>query len=161
MTIRKFTPGDAGAVSRVMGSAFRSFLKEKFTDLDRKRMTPSFWRRTALVKGAFSETVSFVAEDQGRIIGYIKVTADRNGLGSLEVIGVSPDCFNKGVGRLLMKEAEKFWRKKALRKISTCVSSHNTGALIYYLKNGFIPVGYRKDHFRVGVDEIIMDRFLK
>ncbi|MBI4025006.1 MAG: hypothetical protein HY360_08490 [Verrucomicrobia bacterium] len=29
-----------------------------------------------------------------------------------------------------------------------------------YISNGFVPVGYRKDHFKVGVDEIILDRFL-
>lgn len=33
--------------------------------------------------------------------------------------------------------------------------------LIYYIESGFIPVGYRKDHFKAGVDEIILDRFLK
>ncbi len=32
---------------------------------------------------------------------------------------------------------------------------------MYYLKHDFIPVGYQKDHFFAGVDEIILDRFLK
>ncbi len=32
---------------------------------------------------------------------------------------------------------------------------------MYYLKDGFVPVGYQKGHFIVRVDEIILDKFLK
>jgi len=66
-----------------------------------------------------------------------------------------------GAGKLLMCRAEKFWKARGMRKISTCVSAHNRRALLYYIKNGFVPEGYRRDHFKKGIDEIILGRFLK
>ena len=40
-------------------------------------------------------------------------------------------------------------------------NEHNKKAVMYYLKHDFVPEGYCKDHFREGVDEIILGRFLK
>ena len=77
------------------------------------------------------------------------------------MVGVAPDYFGKGVGAILMQAAEGFWTKKKQRKISTCVSAINQRALIYYIKHGFIPEGYCRDHFRRGVDEIVLGRFLR
>lgn len=160
MKTRKFRNRDAAEVSMIMTAAFSSFLKEKFNEKDRKHFSPGVLRKTSNFKGYASGTVSYVAEEKGRIAGYIKGTASENGLGSLEVVGISPEFSGRGVGTLLMKELEKFWKRKKQRKVHTCVSAHNKKALLYYIKNGFIPVGYRKDHFRKGVDEIILDRFL-
>jgi len=160
MLIRKFKPEDAEAVSKVMIKAFKTFLKDKMSKWELKSFSPEVLKEVSNVKREDSETVSYVAEDKGKIIGYISGSATGRGLGSLGVVGVEPSCLHKGVGTKLMKELEKFWRQKKMRKISTSVSAHNTRALIYYIKNGFIPVGYRKDHFIVGVDEIILDRFI-
>ena len=101
-----------------------------------------------------------MAVDGKTILGYICGTAGDSGLGSLEVVGVDPESFHKGVGKTLMSRLEQFWRENKQRKVRTCVSAQNTRALIYYISNGFIPAGYRKDHFRPGVDEIDLDRFL-
>ena len=161
MKIRKFKPEDAKAVSMIMIEAFKSFLKDKMDKLTLESFSPKTLKKISNVKGNNSETISFVVEEKEGIAGYIRGSANARGLGILEVVGVRPDCFHKGAGMALMKKLEKFWQKRKVRKVSTCVSSHNTGALMYYLKNGFIPVGYQKDHFIVGVDEIILDRFLK
>lgn len=51
-------------------------------------------------KTEHSVTRSFVAEDGGRVIGYLCVSANTKcGLGVLNVIGVDPDTFSKGCGR--------------------------------------------------------------
>jgi len=161
MRARKFQERDARQVSKLMRAAFRSFLGERYTqDLD-SQFSPSVLAKTSLAKSRFSQTVSFVAIDGLSVVGYVKVTADRNGLGSLQVIGVDPDCFGKGIGDLLMTEAERFWATKEQRKISTCVSAMNRRALIYYIKHGFVPEGYCRDHFIPGVDEVILGRFLQ
>jgi len=161
MKIRKFRNEDATDVSGVMIEAFSSFLKERFNAADRKHLSPENFRKISNMSGKTSETISYVAEENGRIIGYIRGIVTINGLASLEVVGVSPDVFHKGVGTLLMEKLEGFCRMKNQRKICTCVSAHNKRALIYYIRNGFIPCGYRKDHFRPGVDEILLDKFLK
>ncbi len=159
--LKEFKMQDAEAVSKIMIKAFRSFLKEKMDKMVLKSLSPESLKKNSSSKTDDSETVSYVAEKNGKIIGYISGSANIRGLGTLNTVGINTDCFHKGVGTMLMKELEKFWRKKGMRKISTCVSAHNTRALMYYLKNGFIPVGYQKDHFIAGVDEIILDRFLK
>lgn len=158
--VRKFEPRDAGQVSELMKQAFRSFLGDRMTSRREARFSPARLRKSAHSKGPFSEAVSLVALDGSKVVGYIRVTASEGGLGSLEVVGTDPGYFGTGVGRALMEGAEKFWRRKKMRKVSTCVSAHNRRALIYYIRNGFFPEGYRRDHFFEGVDEVILGRFL-
>ena len=112
MRIRKFQKHDAGQTSKVMRFAFRSFLAEKFTKDDQERFGPSVLAKGSSSRSRFSETVSFVALDDRQIIGYIRITTDRNGLGSLQMVGVAPDYFGKGVGAILMQAAEGFWTKR-------------------------------------------------
>ena len=160
MRVRRFQARDARQASKVMRAAFRSFLGERYgKDLD-DRLAPAALARGSLSKGRFGETVSFVALDGARVVGYVTVSADRNGLGSLGVIGVDPDHFRRGVGTLLMLAAERFWARKKQRKIATCVSAHNRRAVSYYLAHGFVPEGFCRDHFTPGVDEIMLGRFL-
>ncbi|OQA85732.1 MAG: putative acetyltransferase [Lentisphaerae bacterium ADurb.Bin242] len=156
--IRKFKAGDAEPVAAIMFKAFKSFLGTRIKQED---FTAEYYRKTSNLKASHSETVSFVAHDGEKVVGYLKVAAGNNGLGSLESIGIAPEYFSKGIGSMLFAEADKFWQMKKMRKISTCVSAHNRKALIYYIKNGFIPEGYRRDHFFEGVDEIILGRFMK
>ena len=161
MQVRRFTQQDAEEVSAVMKEAFRSFLGDRWTETDDRYSAPEVFRQTANRKDLFSETVSYVAVEEGKILGYIKGTASENGLGTLEVVGVRPSHFGKGAGTALMRALEEFWASRGLRKVSTCVSAHNRRALLYYIKHGFIPEGYCRDHFREGLDEIILGRFLK
>jgi len=161
MQVRRFAPQDAEEVCRLMKEAFRSFLGDRWTEKDDRYFAPEVLRQSANKKDFFSETVSYVAVEGSEIVGYIKGTASENGLGSLEVVGVRPSHFGKGVGSALMKALEEFWASRALRKVSTCVSACNKRALLYYIKHDFIPEGYCKDHFREGMDEIILGRFLK
>ena len=160
MKIRKFQKRDAAQASKILRTAFRSYLAERYTKDLEDRFAPSVLAGDSSAKSRFSETVSFVAVDGQKVVGYIKVTSDKNGLGSLQVIGVDPDYFGIGIGTLLMKAAELFWARKKQRKISTCVSAINRRALIYYIKHCFVPEGYCRDHFIPGVDEIILGRFL-
>ncbi|OGV51539.1 MAG: hypothetical protein A2017_01850 [Lentisphaerae bacterium GWF2_44_16] len=156
--VRKFRDEDAEQVAKIMFKAFKTFLGDRIKEED---FNAEDYRKTSNVKSARSETISFVAVDGERVVGYLKVVAGANGLGSLDVIGVEPEYFSKGIGPMLFAEADKFWKEKNMRKISTCVSAHNKKALMYYIKNDFIPEGYRRDHFFEGVDEIILGRFMK
>jgi ribosomal protein S18 acetylase RimI-like enzyme len=160
MKIRKFKSEDAQVVSKIMNEAFKACLGDKMDAFDRISFSPEILRKISHGNSFDGKKASFVAEEKGKVIGYIRGSVKLCGLGSLEVVGISPSAFSKGVGTALMKGLEKFWRQNKMRKISTCVSAHNTRALIYYVKNGFVPEGYQKDHFKKGVDEIILGRFL-
>ena len=71
-----------------MRAAFQSYLAERYTKDCEGRFAPSVLAEDSLAKSKFFETISFVAVDGRKVVGYIKVTADRSGLGSLQVIGV-------------------------------------------------------------------------
>jgi ribosomal protein S18 acetylase RimI-like enzyme len=141
LTVRQFRPADAEQASAVMVAAFSSFLPA---------------RNRQLVLDGFAPVVV----DQGRVVGYASGAVNAYGFGTLAVIGVDPRCFRRGVGSLLMRKMLAFWRSRGMRKVSTCVSAHNSRALVFYLKHGFTPVGYQKDHFLEGMDEVLLDRFL-
>ncbi|MFH1572100.1 MAG: GNAT family N-acetyltransferase, partial [Gemmatimonadota bacterium] len=145
--------------SAVMIEAFRSFLpaRNRRTVLegfaaDRLRGTSTFGQKGAT-------TATYVAVDGGQVVGYVSGTVNAFGFGGLSVIGVDPRHFHRGIGSLLMGKMVAFWRQRGMRKVSTCVSAHNSRALVFYLKHGFRPVGYQRDHFLVGMDEVILDRF--
>jgi [ribosomal protein S18]-alanine N-acetyltransferase len=159
--IRKFRKEDASQVAEVMVESFATFFSQQQLSLLKKQFAASRFRKKSLFKDRFSETVSFVALDKKTVVGYLRVMSGSNGLGSLDLIGIRPDYIGKGVGRKLARRADDYWRKKGMRKISTSVSAHNKRALLYYIKLGFVPEGYRRDHFQDGIDEIILGKFYK
>lgn len=159
-TVRQFRPGDAEQASAVMVEAFRSFLPARNRQLVLDGFAPAALRDTSTVGQKDATTACYVAVDNGRIVGYVRGAVNAFGFGTLGVIGVDPRCFHRGVGSLLMRRMVAFWRRKGMRKVSTCVSAHNSRALVFYLKHGFTPVGYQRDHFLEGMDEVLLDRFL-
>ena len=158
--VRRFRPDDAAAASAVMQEAFRSFLRGKKSERILSHFSPENLRSGCTYRHRDATTVSYVAEQGGEVVGYVSGSVNACGFGTLSVIGVSPSHFHLGVGTELMKSMVTFWRKRKMRKVSTCVSAHNSRALVFYLKHGFVPVGYRRDHFIEGVDEVLLDRFL-
>ena len=161
MLVRPFETKDALRASEILVAAFRSYLKDRFDDGLAAHFAPDELVRTAHVEDQFGVSRIFVAEDDGRLVGVVRVTARTNGLGMFDYVGVDPDCHARGIGAMLMARAEAFWAEHKQRKIDTCVSAFNKKALMYYLKHDFIPEGYRRDHFIQGVDEIILGRFLQ
>lgn len=160
INVRCFEDKDAEPVSRILFDSFKSFLGDRLSEEDRE--SPERIIKSSMAKSQDVETVSFVAEINDEIIGYLCVTANlKRGLGILNRIGVDPNRHGAGIGRALFKYAEDFWTKHGMRKIYTCVSSINPQALAFYQKRGFQQEGILKDHFFNGVDEIQLARFLE
>ena len=158
-TVRQFRPGDAEEASQVMIEAFRSFLPAKNRKKVLDGFSPAALRSTSTFGIKDSASVCYVAVVDEKVVGYISGSVNAYGFGTLSVIGVSSRCFRRGVGSLLMRKMKTFWRKNGMRKVSTCVSAHNSRALVFYLHHGFRPVGYQRDHFLPGMDEVILDLF--
>lgn len=151
--IREFTDTDAAQASVVYFESFKSYLKERMEISSPQ--PPEYWlasmRHTTT---ADYENISFVAEIDNRIVGCITVSAAlKRRLGTLIRIGVLPESAGLGVGKKLFAAADEFWRKKNMRKVASCVSSINPGALKFYQSCGFHVEGTLKDHFFEGVDE--------
>ena len=160
--VRPLEDGDAEKASMILIAAFKGFLKDKFDDSLTVHFSPDVLKEEARSKDkhGFSESRIFTAVNNGEVVGVVKVTAGKSGLGVFDYVGVDPESPARGIGSLLMRKAEDFWKERNQRKIHTCVSAHNKKALLYYIKNDFRPKGYCKDHFHEGVDEIMLGRFL-
>jgi ribosomal protein S18 acetylase RimI-like enzyme len=156
IAVRSFRPGDGTAASTVMVAAFKTFIPPGHWRTVFAGFAPESLEATSRGDGV----AAYVAESGGRIVGYARGTVSPFGFGTLSVIGVDPGHLHQGVGSLLMRRMLAYWRRHRMRKVSTCVSAHNGRAFRFYLSHGFRPVGYQQDHFMVGVDEILLDRFL-
>ena len=157
MVIREFEDRDAERVAEIMYESFRTVYD------DPKKVTrrpPAYWIARSHAEDSDRTVTSFVAEVDGTVAGYLNVTALKNfGLGILEVIGVDPKIFAKGIGQALFAEAEKFWKSLKMRKIYTCTSHTNLRAQAFYKKAGFVEEGRLKSHFHSGIDEIQLSKF--
>jgi len=159
ITVRQFRPDDAEEAAQVMVEAFRSFLPAKNRKKVLDGFNPAALRETSTFGIKDADRACYVAVNDGKVVGYISGSVNAYGFGTLSVIGVSESCFRQGVGSLLMRKMMAFWKKHGMRKVSTCVSAHNSRALVFYLGHGFRPVGYQRDHFLPGMDEVILDLF--
>lgn len=158
ITVRPFRSGDGAGASTVMTAAFKTFIPAAHWKTILAGFAPERLEAASLSGGEGS--VTYVATRGNEIVGYVSGSANVYGFGSLSVIGVDPRHLHRGIGTLLMRRMVTFWRRRGMRKVSTCVSAHNGRAFQFYLSHGFRPVGYQRDHFMVGVDEVILDRFL-
>ena len=158
--IREFQDSDAAQASVVYFESFKTYLKERM-DTDAPRSAEYWLQSMRRNTTADYDNISFVAEEDGKVIGCITIAAAlKRRLGTLVRIGVMPGNAGKGVGKMLFAAAEKFWRENNMRKICTCVSSINPGAIKFYESCGFHTEGILKDHFFEGVDEHQLARFL-
>ena len=109
-----------------MTEAFRSFLPTRGRSKVLKNLSPERFRTTSVYGKKDATSAAYVAELGGKVVGYVSGSINEYGFGTLSVIGVSPRIFHKGVGALLMRKMVAFWRKGKMRKVSTCVSAHNS-----------------------------------
>jgi len=129
----------------------------KHVDVSVKHINPNRFARTQgdNVRG-------FVAEVNGRVVGYIAVSFEPDSrLGSINMASVDPDYQRKGIGSMLMEAALEFLKLRGARKVCAAVSHVNRPAIMYYMKHGFIPEGFLRDHFSKGLHEIYMSRFFE
>jgi ribosomal protein S18 acetylase RimI-like enzyme len=159
-TVREFEERDAARAAEIMYESFKTFFKERWGE--DKRGTAEEYKKFLRSETPGNLSVAFVAEEEGKVIGFLHVTASTAcGLGVLHSIGVDPQVFSKGVGRAMVAEAEKLWRKLRMRKIYTCTSHINQRALAFYKSLGFEEEGLLKEHFMEGIDEIQLGKFYK
>ncbi|MBW2995323.1 GNAT family N-acetyltransferase [Candidatus Woesearchaeota archaeon] len=95
------------------------------------------------------KVVFFVAEVNGKLAGmvsgeYRDSAIDRTGI--FHNIIVTEKFRGKGIGKKLLKEIEKYFRKKRCSKMHSLVRPKNKRALKFYKKIGFkVEEGFRID----------------
>ena len=62
--------------------------------------------------------------------------------GNIAMFGLFSEARSKGLGKLLLREAEEYIRKNGGECLYVDTYAANSGAIRYYIKQGFIPVAY-------------------
>jgi ASC-1-like (ASCH) protein/ribosomal protein S18 acetylase RimI-like enzyme len=113
--------------------------------------------------GFFSmEQCMFVAESEGERTGMVHLVLKRQGTVKISPLIVSKTHRSgQGVGTALLQHGETFARERNARTIYCTVALQNTGAYQFFLRRGFTPAGRSPSHYKDGVTEIMMYKFLK
>ena len=160
MTIRRATPGDAGALVELAESVGR--------EEGRWILGTGPWRPVAderrylrTIQG-YPDAAVYVAEDGDRIVGRLSLSRDPHPasrhVADLGLM-VAVSHRRRGVGTALLHAAVEWARGASVRKLELHVFPWNTAAIALYEKFGFVEEGYRKEHYRRGdgyVDAVLM-----
>lgn len=112
-----------------------------------------------LAKGPASEYLFVMADNGTRTIGYICFGPITIAEGRFDIywIAVSPDYTGRGIGRLLMREAEKAVAASGGRYIFIDTSSRKeyVEARRFYERNGYVEAARIRDFFSEDDDKIV------
>lgn len=109
----------------------------------------------------------FVAEHEGRLVGYLAGFGGdyrRNHDNVHIVIGILQAFTGQGIGRRLFEAVEAWARERGLHRLELTVMAHNTRGKALYTKMGFEVEGVKRKSLYVDgawVDEICMAKLLK
>jgi RimJ/RimL family protein N-acetyltransferase len=108
----------------------------------------------------------FVAEDDGRLTGYLSASGGhfaRNKHTAYIVIGVLEEFTGRGLGTALFEALEKWAKQRGLRRLELSVMVHNERGVALYQKMGFEKEGTKRDSLLVDgsyVDEYYMAKLI-
>lgn len=138
-TIRQLEPKDISAILRIQASSPET----------------AQWHRSAYEDIGNAGARCWVAEDQGRLRGFLvaRVTT-----GEMEVLNlaVAADARRKGIGGALLQEAISWGEEMGARRVFLEVRAGNSTARQFYERNGFVPSGIRPKYYRDPVEAALV-----
>ncbi len=132
MIIREYSPLDLNQIVRLEKRAFqvgpysRSMLKRMFS-----------------VKASFS----LVADDEGKVVGYVTAIPIGEMTADIESIAVDPDYQGKGVGGMLLNAVEVEIRKRGYMRSILEVRDKNFESIGFYRKHGYIEIEHLDTYY--------------
>ena len=129
LVIRKLDGEDARDISRINAVITRKPAKDEF-----RRMVEELAQSTG--------NMSYVAEYQGKIVGYMITYLLSGGFGIeksawIADVGVEPKFMGQGIGKALANEIFKFYSDKKIKSIYTSVRWDSTDMLSFFKTLGF------------------------
>lgn len=117
------------------------------------------WSKYTFAAG-LQNKFSLVICEQASLVGYLIVS---NVLDETEIedICIRPEYRQRGIASLLIDRFIQNTLKTEIRHTFLEVAKTNQYAISLYKKNGFEPVGLRKDYYKIGentIDAIVMKR---
>ena len=127
--IRKLRTEDADDISRIYAAITQSPVRTDFGRIIEEQV-----RRY--------EEASFVAELEGRVVGYMFSYILSGGFGMdqsawIAMLGVDPKFMGQGIGKSLAEEIFGFYREKDIQNIYTSVRWDSTDLLSFFKTLGF------------------------
>jgi len=149
--IRLYRPDDLDQIKRLTVESFAGVtleqnIEEKLGVLAQHDWR---WRKARHIDEDVEANPSgiFVAEADGKIVGYITTRIDRDaGKGRIPNLAVSSDWRNKGLGRQLMDRALDYFREQRLAYAVIETMAQNSTGDHLYKACGFVEVA-RQIHF--------------
>jgi ribosomal-protein-alanine N-acetyltransferase len=102
----------------------------------------------------------FVAELDGRVVGYVCLTSLFEEAQILD-IAVAPGQRERGVARALMDHACAVAREKLAEVLALEVRASSAAAIGLYQRSGFRQVGIRTNYYDSSEDALLMEKTLK
>ena len=151
VTIRPYRPDDLDAIKRLTVEAFGNVTLERNVEdaLGILRGRDWRWRKARHLDedAAANPAGIFVAEAEGRFVGYITTHVDREaGKGRIPNLAVAADFRGHGLGRRLIEHALDYFRREGLEYAMIETMAHNEVGQHLYPDCGFIEVA-RQVHF--------------
>jgi GNAT superfamily N-acetyltransferase len=89
-----------------------------------------------------SSDASFVAEQEGKVVGYMIGTVSSGSFGVdkcawIVLFGVDPKLMGQGIGKRLAEEVFVFYKKRKIKNILTTVKWDSTDILSFFKTLGF------------------------
>jgi predicted N-acetyltransferase YhbS len=135
LVIRKIRVEDADEISRIQASIIKSP-----THTDFRRVIEGQVRKE-------DEEASFVAEIDGKVVGYMISYIIYAGFGLdksawIATLGVDPRFMGQGIGKVLAEEVLEFYKQKEIKHILTSVRWDSVDLLSF-----FKTLGFDRSHF--------------
>ena len=121
------------------------------------------WSRKSFADSMANNNVItlFTATLENEIVGYICLFHLFEE-GELLNIAVSPDYRKRGIAQQLINKMFDIFKQKDVTRITLEVRESNINAKNLYLKNGFKPIGIRKNYYTSPLENgIVMENILK
>jgi len=138
VSLRKFKKEDAEDIYRIQAAITQGTVQADFI-------------QTIEDQAVREESASFVAELEGKIVGYIVSYILSGGFGIsksawIAMLGVNPKLMGAGIGDRMAREILKYYRENGIREIYTSVRWDSADLLSFFKTLGFDRSDFIKLH---------------
>lgn len=110
------------------------------------------WSEKGFAEGLESSAVFLVAEEEGRIAGYIGMYISVPE-GEITNVAVAPSLRGRGIGKTLVEAMKKWAVDHRVTRIVLEVRAGNEAAIHVYELTGFVKLGTRKNFYQFPTED--------
>lgn len=142
MNLRRMTADDIAYVVQIQQSITRQEVSTR-------------WRNMLAKHVNASDSPGFVAEVNGKVVGFIIGDIKVGGFGTeltgwIEMMGVAPDQMGAGIGRALARAVFDYFKAEGVQEVCTAVLWDSGDMLAFFKNLGFDRSPFINLHIKVG-----------